>query len=145
MRMIIEQPRLPTIASVLEAMGTRSAEFDWYIAKFEGYPWPVEFNNCWLAGVELENLLAANPSISWAVLSAFCIGERPLLASTPFADGHSELWSTGSSSTQLTGALFELVVWDSSALILTGLSAEQVDRLRQAFPCTPIPAPTPRA
>lgn len=134
MRIVIEQRRFPTIAEVLEAMGTRGAKFDWYISGFEGYPWPVDFNNRWLAGAELEALLAADPSISWAVLSAFCVGERPSVTSAPFADGNAELWRSDSSTTQLAGALFELVVWDSSALILTGLTSGQVDRLRQAFP-----------
>jgi len=134
MRIIIERTPLPKISSILDVIGLRVIDFDWYISNFEGFPWPMELNNCWIEGAALEKLLFdPDLSMSWAVFSAVPAGERPFVAMPPYADGNSELWSTNSPSVQLTGAVFECVIWDASALVLTGLSASQVEILGQKF------------
>lgn len=134
MRIVIERTPLPKVSAILDAIGLRVIEFDWYISNFEGFPWPVELNNCWIDGIDVEKLLLdPDLSISWAVFSAVPRGERPSITLPPFADGNSELWSNNPPSVQMTGAAFEFVIWDASAVVLTGLSAPQVEKLSKIF------------
>lgn len=134
MKVVIEGVPLPSLTEITDAIGVKISDFDWYVSELEGYPWPTAINNRWLTGEEMAALHAAHePTLSWGIFDAVARGERPKISALPFADGNEAIWTSGSYVPQVPGAKLEVVFWDSSAVVVTGLSDPQGEALHMAF------------
>jgi hypothetical protein len=134
MKVVVEGAPVPSLIAITEAMGIQVSDFDWYVSELEGSPWPTAINHRWLAGEDMAALHSAHePTFSWGVFDAVARGERPIIAVPPFADGNEALWASASYAPQVPGAKFEVVFWDSSAVVVTGLSDSQGEALRMVF------------
>lgn len=135
MNVLIESDPLPKVATVLAAIGASAADFMWYVASIEANGWPQDINNCWLLGSELDAYIENHGTeFVWGVLDAFRPGPRFEVLDVPYADGNAALWTNASSDPQLRGASFEIVYWDSSAMMLIGFQEKHVQLLLAAFP-----------
>ncbi|UPG87607.1 hypothetical protein L2Y94_09720 [Luteibacter aegosomatis] len=135
MKVVIEGTPLPSLTDIMDAMGIQVSDFDWYVSELEGCPWPIASNNRWLTGEDMAALYSSHePTFSWGIFDAVARGERPAIAASPFADGNEAIWAPTSYAPQVPGAKFEVVFWDSSAVVVTGLSDAQGKALHMAFP-----------
>lgn len=141
MNLILESPApVPYFTDVgltLRSAGIDVRSFDWYVSDVETNM-PTELSGedgCWLTGEALDRVLGAEKlQFVRGVFSAVPRGARPPVASVPVADGNRALWEADDIKPQLSGALFEIVCWDSSSTILIGLSQDQARAFRAAFP-----------
>ena len=69
----------------------------------------------------------------WAVFSAVPKGFRITVDTAPYIEDNPSYWSGEELSPQLSGALFEIACWDSSATILVGLPTEAEASFVRAF------------
>ena len=125
------------ISQMLVALGVRAVDYDWHVSDVETNFHVTELcsDGQWVKGGELAAILARDGlQFIWAVFSAVPHGSRPKLLVKPYADGNSSYWSADRVSTQVPGALFEIVCWDSSATILIGLSKQQETSFRESYP-----------
>lgn len=117
-------PYFTDMKTVLDAAEINPTEFDWYVSDLEtNYTVDVlPVNAGWMTGPELEEALAT-PDLQfvWAIFSAFPRGTHFEVREDPCADGNPQYWSNADLKPQLPGALFEVVSWDSSAIILVGV------------------------
>lgn len=135
MKVVIESTPLPSLTAITDSMGIQVSDFDWYVSELEGSPWPTATNNRWLTGEDMAALYSARqPIFSWGVFDAAARGERPFMVAPPFADGNEAIWASSSYEPQVPGAKFEIVFWDSSAVVVTGLSDAQGEALQMSFP-----------
>jgi len=135
MKLVIEGTPLPSVTEIMDAMGIQVSDHDWYVSELEGYPWPTAINNRWLTGEDMAALYSSHePTFSWGIFDAVAQGERPTIATSPLADGNDAIWTQASYVPQVPGAKFEVVFWDSSAVVVTGLSDAQGRALHMAFP-----------
>lgn len=141
MNLILEDcqqvPYFTNMRWVLDALGLNASEFDWFVSDIEhmgGDAFRTEDH--WISGAELERVLRHNDiQFVWAVFSAIPKdGSRPPVHAPPYADGNASFWTYPSVRPQLSGAAFEIVCWDSSAIILVGLPDEAARRFCQRFP-----------
>ncbi|MDF4001862.1 hypothetical protein P3W33_00420 [Luteibacter sp. PPL552] len=134
MKIVIEGIPLPSLIAVTDAMGIQITDFDWYVSELEGCPWPTPIKDRWISGEDMAALYSSNePNFSWGIFDAVAKGERPIIATEPFADGNREIWAVAPYAPQVPGATFEIVFWDSSAVVVTGLSDAQGEALHEAF------------
>ena len=142
MNLILEDcPRVPCftdVAACLAALGERAQNFDWFVSDLEANgPLPealLSSRSAWLTGEALAQVLTPGLQVNWGVFSAFPVGQRPVIANPPWADGNPDFWTVPDMPVQAPGACFELVCWDSSATLLIGISAEQAARFMRTYP-----------
>src|SRR5690606_31758162 len=120
MNLILEKTSQVTfftnMREVLEALGIKCSDYDWYVSDVEtnGYP----FEEGWHSGEELESHIAGgNIQFIWAVFSAFPRGIRTEVNEVPYVEGNPDYWDGSDPRPQLEGANFEIACWDSSATI----------------------------
>ena len=153
MNLILEDsPRVPCftdVAACLAALGVRAQDFDWLVSDLEANgPLPAALlssRSAWVPGEALAQVLTPGLQVNWGVFSAFPVGQRPVIADPPWADGNADFWTVPDMPVQAPGACFELVCWDSSATLLIGLSDEQAARFMQTHPEARLLAPAPGA
>jgi len=103
-------------------------DYDWHVSDIEG-GWNELNDPSWITGDALAAKIGEfDYQFSWAVISAFPKGTKPVLSDEPFADGNSTFWE-GVPKVQMEGALFEIVCWDSSATLFIGLPEELATRV----------------
>jgi hypothetical protein len=141
MNLILEKveriPFFTDMRATLCALGISAADFDWYLSDVETNYYGDEFSSedQWMTGGELRHLLDHNDiQFIWAVFSAVPIGYRHNVPAAPHIDGNPDYWSGFEVRPQLSGAIFEIACWDSSATILVGLPAEAEARFLTVFP-----------
>lgn len=135
MNLIIEGSPLPGLPDILDAMQLDAAHFEWYLADVEASTWPQAVGNAWISGNDLvATWVPHETQFIWGVLSAFPLGTRIDVTELPFANGNVSFWAKVTVKPQIEGALFEIVYWDSSAVILVGISEEQGASVANAFP-----------
>jgi hypothetical protein len=125
------------INSVFQALRISASDFDWYLSDLEmiGSISGFEATDQWIGGEDLQRVITENEiQFIWGVLSAFPKGFRCEIEEPPYADGNPTYWEDSECKPQLTSALFEIVSWDSSAVILVGISAQAGDNFLQAYP-----------
>lgn len=129
-------PYFTNLACTLKAAEIEVRDFDWFVSDVEtNIDVPVLSGNGWFTGEELAQVLATEHlQFIWGVLSAVPEGWRCDVESVPFAQGNASYWSNDTVIPQLRGALFEVVCWDSSATILSGLNDVQADAFMRTFP-----------
>ena len=122
------------------ALGNICEDFDWYISDIETNKYiPGEFDssNKWITGKELNAILNKYEiQFIWAVFSAFKKGTKQLIEKPPSVEDNPAYWSGKEPDTQIRNAEFELACWDSSALILVGISDEMASKFCKTFPET---------
>ena len=141
MNLILEDsPQVPyftDVAACLAALGVHAQDFDWFVSNIEANgPLPETLrtsHGAWLSGEALALMLTPGLQVIWGVFSAFPVGQRPVIAEPPCADGNPDFWNVPDMHVQAPGAGFELVCWDSSATLLIGLSAEQAARFMRTY------------
>lgn len=131
-----EVPYFTNVACTLKAAEIEVRDFDWFVSDVEtNLDVPALSRSGWLTGEQLAHVLATERlQFIWGVLSAVPEGWRCDVEVEPFARGNASYWSSNAVSPQLHSALFEVVCWDSSATILSGLSDVQADAFRKTFP-----------
>ncbi|WP_145365012.1 hypothetical protein [Stratiformator vulcanicus] len=85
---------------------------------------------------EFAAAVAQCPHFQWAVVSAIpahCQDDLTTLAEAPYADGNTGFWS-GVPSPQYSLAAFEIVCWDSSAILCIGADETIAAAFENAFP-----------
>ncbi len=130
---------------VFSALGISAADYDWFISDIETNYYGTEFSNedHWVSGEKLESFVNENEvQFIWAVFSAVPKGYRQIVTDAPYVDGNPDYWNGRETSPQLSGALFEIACWDSSATILIGLppKLEASFKLAYADVCSLISA-----
>jgi hypothetical protein len=132
---------------VFAAANIAPQDYDWYVSDIEANGVPPGFSpgDQWFSGEALASFLRENDvQFEWAVFSAVPKGFRSRPASAPYADGNPNFWTGEGPEPQLSGALFEIVSWDSSATILINLPKQAAQSFAAKFPDTrplvPIPA-----
>lgn len=141
MNLILESPAsvpyFTDVGLILKAIGVEIRDFDWYVSDVEtniDVP-DLRAGGRWLTGEELCRVLTIDhPQFIWGVLSAVPKGMRHPVAAEPFVAGNRSYWLASEVSPQLSGALFEVACWDSSATLLSGLSEVQAAAFMKAFP-----------
>jgi hypothetical protein len=117
-------PYFTDMKTTLDAAGIKATDFDWYVSDLEtNYSIDaLPASAGWMTGQELEQALTA-PGLQfiWAIFSAFPGGTSLDVPEEPCADGNPQYWTNANLKPQLPGALFEIVSWDSSAIILVGV------------------------
>jgi hypothetical protein len=79
----------------------------------------------WYEGEKLEDCIVGKDiQFIWAVFSAFPVGKRVEVIHPPYCDGNPNYWNGTEPAPQLSGAVFEIACWDSSATILVGIASE---------------------
>lgn len=124
---------------VLDAVGLRASDFDWYLSDVETNYYDTDFSSDerWVSGIELEEFLKLHTvQFIWAVFSAFPVGYRREIAEAPYVDDNPRYWQGIEVLPQLNDPLFEIVCWDSSATILISLPSEAEQRFIRVFPET---------
>ncbi|WP_020409575.1 hypothetical protein [Hahella ganghwensis] len=117
---------------VFTALKIACEEFDWYLSDIEtnGYNIPEG----WISGKELRRILEGNEiQFIWSVFSAFKVGTRFEVAEDPVVHDNPTYWDGSNPAPQLSGAVFEVASWDSSATILIGLDQNLAQNYRAAF------------
>lgn len=124
------------VAATLRAMIVDPRDYDWYVSDIETNVAVPLFDRggCWVTGDVLADLLSEPIQFVWGVFSAFPPGARIEVISAPTADRNRNLWHAPEASSQLPGACFEVVCWDSSATLLIGISQEQATAFLRVFP-----------
>jgi elongation factor P hydroxylase len=120
-------PYFTNMRKVFEALNLDPSEFDWFLSDIETNYFPPGFNDSdqWLAGDKLRDLIQENEiQFIWGVFSAVPKGTRLEVTQPPFVERKFGYWYGADVRPQLTGALFEIVSWDSSATILIGIPDE---------------------
>ncbi|WLQ17356.1 hypothetical protein O5O45_15695 [Hahella aquimaris] len=103
-------------------------DYDWHISDIDG-GWCGIVDPSWVLGEEFAAKIEEfDYQFVWAVISAFPKGTEAFTSSLPYVEDNPALWE-GAPCTQLDGALFEIVCWDSSATLFIGLSKELSRRL----------------
>lgn len=140
MNLILERtqqvPFFTEMGSVLRALGISAKEYDWFVSDVEtNYDIPgFSEEDQWLSGAELDQLLSTQQiQFIWGVFSAVAQGYRPSVESAPYADGNPLYWEAQDLKPQLSGALFEIACWDSSATILVGISDAMAKSFREVY------------
>jgi len=140
MNLILEKseqiPWFTDMAATFIAMGVDPRAYDWYVSDVETNASIPVFSegDVWMTGTELALALLKEPiQFIWAVFSAFPPGVRVEVGTSPSADGNTSFWRPPDVCTQLPGACFEVVCWDSYATLLVGVSQEQADRYLRAY------------
>jgi hypothetical protein len=126
------------IPSVIEAMGIKCSDYDWYISDVETNVNCPALENAnsglWLTGNELEEILENNQiQFIWGVFSAVPRGYRVNVSAPPYVDVNPNYWNNSNPKPQLLGAEFEIACWDSSATILIGISDSQAKSFCSRF------------
>lgn len=136
MNLILEKTSQVTfftnMREVLEALGIKCSDYDWYVSDVEtnGYP----FEEGWHSGEELEShIVGGNIQFIWAVFSAFPRGIRTEVHEVPYVEGNPDYWDGSDPRPQLEGANFEIACWDSSATILIGLNSKLANAFKSKF------------
>lgn len=109
---------------VLDAASLAPEDYDWYVSDIETNWTPPGFSQAdhWISGEDLASFLRAHEvQFIWGVFSAVPKGFRSAPALKPYVDGNPNYWTGPDSAPQLSGALFEIACWDSSATILVNL------------------------
>lgn len=117
---------------VLEALGIKCSDYDWYVSDVEtnGY----QFEEGWHSGEELEpHIIGGDIQFIWAVFSAFPKGIRTEVRGAPYVEGNPDYWDGSDTRPQLDGADFEIACWDSSATILIGLNFKLAKAFKSTF------------
>ena len=87
-----------------------------------------------ISGIDLIDVLNIYEiQFNWAVFSALPKGCKPRPSKAPYAAGNSELWN-GRYRPQLKEAEFEIVCWDSCAILVIGAPAELAANFQASFP-----------
>lgn len=141
MNLILEKTKavryFTNMGSVFKALKLSASSFDWYVSDVETNYYGDEFKSedQWLSGVELGRFVATNDvQFIWAVFSAFPIGTRFEVTEPPIVEGNADYWSGREVKPQLSGALFEIAAWDSSATILIGLPGDAEENFKATYP-----------
>ena len=141
MNLILERTKavryFTNMGMVFNALRISPSAYDWYISDVETNYYGDEFKSedQWLSGVELGRFVAANEvQFIWAVFSAFPVGTRFDVDEPPIVEGNADYWSGFEVRPQLSGALFEIAAWDSSATILIGLPSHAEESFKAAYP-----------
>ncbi len=120
------------LSEVFTALKIDCEDFDWYLSDIETNGFGIK--NGWYAGKELSQLIKENDiQFVWGIVSAVEKGNRPNITDAPYADGNSDFWNIPHIKPQLLEALFEIVSWDSSAIILIGLNDELAKNFITAY------------
>jgi hypothetical protein len=110
--------------TTLDAAEIKTTDFEWYVSDLEtNYALDaLPASTGWMSGQQLEEVLAT-PDLQfiWAIFSAFPRGTKFEVAEEPSADGNPQYWLNANLKPQLPGALFEVVSWDGSAILLVGV------------------------
>jgi len=141
LNLILEQtnqvPYFTEMGSVFDALKISARDYDWYLSDLEiNYNVPgFTMDDQWITGEDLHRLITEQKlQFIWGVFSAFPIGFRCIVESSPFANGNPAFWADDEYRPQLKNALFEIISWDSSATILVSLDAETAANFSQAYP-----------
>ncbi len=135
MDLIIEGVPLPGLPEIISAMGVNGADFMWHLADVEASAWPHEIKDGWISGADLiAHWVPHETQFVWGVLDAFPHGPRFEVIDLPFADGNPAFWKGKPLVPQIEGAVFEMVFWDSRAVLLIGLDEEQAASVVRALP-----------
>lgn len=135
MDLVIEGDCLPGLPEILTAMRISGADFMWYLADVEASTWPQHIHDCWISGSDLMATWVPNETqFIWGVLDAFPGGRTIQVKERPCADGNQSLWTGQPLTPQLDGAAFEIVYWDSSYVLLIGLTAEHATSVMDELP-----------
>jgi hypothetical protein len=111
---------------------------DWLISGFDCNWFPddrIAYDNdpVLISGEVLLDVVKTHDiQFIWAVFSALPRGCRPDISRAPYADGNPAFWS-GSPRPQLKEALFEIVCWDSTSMLLIGAPDDIVRQFRLYF------------
>lgn len=133
--LLIEDSPLPDLPALLSAMHVDGRTFSWYLANIEASAWPQAIGDGWLTGVELMSTwMPGETQFVWGVLDAFPLGQTFDVLDPPWADGNASLWARERLRPQIEGALFEIVYFDASAVILIGLTDEWGALVSRAYP-----------
>lgn len=143
MDLVIEGNFLPDLPEILSAMRISGGDFMWYLADVEASTWPQHIHDCWISGSDLMATWVPNETqFIWGVLDAFPDCHNVKVEVRPYADGNQSLWTGQPLKPQLDGAAFEIVYWDSSYVLLIGLTAGQaasvMDEIPRAKPLSSI-------
>lgn len=135
MDLVIEGLPLPGIPEILGGMNVKATDFTWHVADVEASVWPKHFDDCWVSGADLiAAWVPGETCFTWGVLDAFPRADAVEVTKLPHADGNNSFWTGLPLLPQLEGAVFEIVFWDSSAVLLIGLNDEQAASLMAGFP-----------
>jgi hypothetical protein len=124
----------PGFLDVMAGLNAEVAAYDWHISNLTPVAWPGGPEPGWIRGSELATRLAGKPvQFFFAVFDAVPIGARPAMAEEPWADGNTDIWEPDAVP-QISGALFEIIYFDVSDVLLIGLDATQCEAFRRVFP-----------
>jgi hypothetical protein len=126
--------RQPDFFDVMAGIGADMAAYDWHVSNLDPAAWPGGPKPGWIRGGELAARLAGESvQFIFAVFDAVPIGARPAFAEEPWGDGNTDIWEPDAVP-QISGALFEIVYFDVSDVLLIGLDSAQREAFLRAFP-----------
>jgi hypothetical protein len=138
MNLEIRMKMVPDFASVVSALGYGLRDFDWHLADIDSNPYRPDLAGGWMSGEALDAELAREVvQFKWGVIDAVPKGFRCVLDNEPWADGNGDLWKDGAAA-QMPFALFEVVYWDSSSVMLFGMTSQQAGAVVDAFGATAL-------
>lgn len=141
MNIILERtdsvPWFTNMRTVFQALGLRASDYDWFVSDIETNYYGTDFSSDdqWISGENLEQFINEHEvQFISAVFSALPKGTRFPVETSPNVQDYAGYWSGVEVAPQLSGALFEIAAWDSSATILVGLPAEAIERFQLTYP-----------
>lgn len=133
MNLQINATPVPDLVAVVQALGCRMSDYDWHLADIDTNPHRDDLAGGWVTGDALHTALThADIQFKWGVVDAVPKGFRCPVDDAPWADGNAGLWVVGAAP-QMSCAVFEIVFFDSSTVLLYGLNAEHVASATAAF------------
>ena len=133
MNLQIRTVHVPDLTTVVAALAFRLCDVDWHLADIDALPHRDGLKGGWVTGMELEADLECEAiQFKWGVFDAVPRGFRSPVAVEPWADGNAGLWDEGVGP-QMAEALFEIVFWDSTSVMLFGITPEQAASVAATF------------
>ncbi|TCI22936.1 hypothetical protein EVJ33_04965 [Exiguobacterium sp. SL-10] len=141
--------RFTSIQQVIDSLGTQVTKYNWMLTDVDGnipdrhlhyFDDVREFEEGWVYWIKGEQLIqfVHMPDVYfiWGVFSGFDSKQYitfEQLDVYPFADGNAELWIE-SPHIQHRAAVCELILWDSSHVLLLSKNSELTEQFRKAHP-----------
>lgn len=125
------------ILDVFMGLRIECRDYDWYVSDIKTNGHVVK--DGWYSGKELEEVVTGKEiQFIWAVFSAVPKNTRFEVPEEPYVEGNPDYWNGSNPKPQLTGALFEIACWDSSATILVGINDSMANSFRSRYPDTKV-------
>ena len=129
------------IKEILNVLGGTYVNYNWLLTDYDCNTYPsekinIDYNYVWLDGKDLFDIVNKHSiQFIWGVLSAFSKDvsiDDILQHGLPCADGNSKLWEA---NVRLQNSLaeIEVVIWDSSLVIIIAKSDEILKRFSDEY------------